>query len=1010
MHFRLTLILFSLVSTTAFPQQNKFTFVNYNTAQGLPDNNIQSIMQDSRGFLWIGTLEGLSRFDGKTFKNFYSSKNDTVVKANDFSNIYEYKKGHLIMNNYTRVICFNTFTEKFYLPDLPLKNIISISQWPGSTGYYLTSINKAYILNDQLQVTDSITTVPVTGLTTHLGIIFLQGKKELLVQYGSYFYLYSPTTRTYEKLPLSFNDREINSFAFMRYYDSGKQELYFTNYLLGLFRYSLLTGKTEQLIFASNGSRYVNGFVYQVIKQKDNTLWFLTEHGINVVNTANQTSFPLATATGKNNSLISNLCFTSCTDRENNFWIGTTNGISKLSASSQLIRSWSDEFATTLTSGLMSVVKGTDQHLYASVYFGKVYEVNPATGKVAPLNHPLNNFSWNLFARGNEIIRTGSGNQLLSFNTQTRQLKVLDFLKPYYPTVELIVLGLLHSNGDEWYSANRGGGFVRKLAGTGEFKTYKKDDGTNSFSNTYYTSATESPNGDLWFGVNKTSYLLHWNIRTGKFNEIDFTKVPGTENKVFTGINAVTHDKEGNIWVAFNGAGLVKYSPAIHKAILYTISDGLPTNFISGLVYDNNNRLWLNTFKGLSCFIVKENKFIIFKKEDGLPDDYFSDYCIYFDKEKNELWAGANSALMVLNPDELLKLSKEDFPVYVDEIYINSKPYTDTLQNNLSLNPRENNLQFHFTGVDLSKGKDIEYSYKLEGADNDWVYTGSNQSASYTNIKSGKFSFKVRARHRGDNRWNEISEPLQFTIATPWNRTLAFRIAVVLLISLLLWQIIRAYYRRRLEKEKNLLEKQQAIEKERTRIATDMHDDFGASLSRIKFLSEKLQLFAPADPAEKNDLEKISLYSDEMAEKMNEIVWALNQRYDSLGDLVSFCRSYASEYLQDKNIKLTFAEDAQGEEKIQGEVRRNIFLVIKEALRNIVKHAGATEVIIRFSRNNDKKELTVSIADNGKGIDLTNIRPFANGLENMKKRMADINGQILIESNNGTDISITVPV
>jgi signal transduction histidine kinase len=147
-----------------------------------------------------------------------------------------------------------------------------------------------------------------------------------------------------------------------------------------------------------------------------------------------------------------------------------------------------------------------------------------------------------------------------------------------------------------------------------------------------------------------------------------------------------------------------------------------------------------------------------------------------------------------------------------------------------------------------------------------------------------------------------------------------------------------------------------------------------------------------------------------MAEKMNEIVWALNQRYDSLGDLVSFCRSYASEYLQDKNIRFSFAAGEQGEEKIQGEVRRNIFLVIKEALRNIVKHAGATEVSISFARNTEKNKLTVIITDNGKGIDIKNIRPFANGLENMKKRMADINGDFSIKNENGTEISIMVPV
>lgn len=1010
MHFLPILLASCLLSLTALSQSSRYTFVNYNTSQGLPDNNIQSLLQDSRGFLWVGTTEGLSRFDGKTFRNFFAQKNDTIVKANDFSNIVEYKKGHLVMNNYTRVICFNTYTEKFYLPDLPEKNNISIIRWPGQTGFYINCTDKAYITDDNLRITDSITTLPAPRASTHLGPVYLQGQTDLLVLYNGLYYLYNPRHKKYTLLPATFNIANQTSLPFLRHYDPEDQTLYFSDYTRGLFRYSLLTQKTETLLLDATGKRFVYGFVYNIAPHKDQKLWLLSEYGISILDKKTNTTLQLNAIPGKSNSLVSNTCFTSCFDRDNNFWIGTTNGISKLSASSLLIRSWSDEFATSLSGGMMSVVKGADQQIYASVYFGSAYQLNPATGRVAVLKHPLNQFNWNLFVRGKEIIRTGKSNQLLSYHTGTGQFSVLDFLKPYYPDVELIVLGLVHSNGDEWYSANRGGGFVRKLANNAGYKTYKKDDGNNTFSSSYYTSYTESPDGDLWFGVNKTSYLLHWDLQTETFSEVDFTRVPGTTNRVFTGINAVTHDTAGNIWVAYNGSGLVRYNPASNTSTIYTISDGLPTNLISGLVFDNSNRLWLNTYKGLSCFIVKENKFVVIRKEDGLPDDYFSDYCIYFDREKNELWAGANSALMVLNPDELLKLNKEKFPVYIDEIYINSRPHTDTLQNNLSLRPGENNLLFHFTGVDLSKGKDIEYSYKLDGADNEWILTGNNQAASYTNLKPGSYTFRVRARHRGDNKWNEIQEPLQFTIATPWNKTLAFRIALVLVISLLLWLIIRSYYRRRLERAKNLLEKQQAIEKERTRIATDMHDDFGASLSRIKFLSEKLQLLNPTDPGEKIDLEKISLYSDEMAEKMNEIVWALNQRYDSLGDLVSFCRSYASEYLQDKNIKLIFSSAEHGEEKIQGEVRRNIFLVIKEALRNIVKHAAATEVTIRFSREAGGKQLVVTIDDNGSGIDINNIRPFANGLENMKKRMADIHGTFSIENRGGTRISMNIPV
>jgi signal transduction histidine kinase len=338
---------------------------------------------------------------------------------------------------------------------------------------------------------------------------------------------------------------------------------------------------------------------------------------------------------------------------------------------------------------------------------------------------------------------------------------------------------------------------------------------------------------------------------------------------------------------------------------------------------------------------------------------------------------------------------------------VNGKKYAGADYHSLHFAPSEDNLQIRFIALDINNGKNIEYSYLLSNTDKDWHFAGNNPTAAYANLKSGNYTFRIKVRHKGDIEWKEMKEPLRFTIATPWQKTWWFKLLLMAAVALLVWYLITSYYARKLQQQKAEMEKQKAVEQERTRISTDMHDDFGASLSRIKFLSEKLQLYNPDNPAEKTDLEKISQYSDEMAEKMNEIVWALNQRYDSLGDLVSFCRSYASEYLQDKNIKLRFTAGEVSEKKIQGEIRRNIFLVIKETLHNIVKHAQATEVAISF---NHTQQLEVMIHDNGRGIDMENIRPFANGLENMKKRIADINGHIQIENKEGTRIRIEVPI
>src|SRR5213075_3505520 len=181
------------------------------------------------------------------------------------------------------------------------------------------------------------------------------------------------------------------------------------------------------------------------------------------------------------------------------------------------------------------------------------------------------------------------------------------------------------------------------------------------------------------------------------------------------------------------------------------------------------------------------------------------------------------------------------------------------------------------------------------------------------------------------------------------------------------WFISRAYFNYKMRKQKLEFERRQLIEKERTRIATDMHDDLGAGLSRIKYLSQSMLNKKIPDDVMRKELEKITSFSDEMSEKMGEIIWALNEKNDTLADLVAYTRSYAVEYLANHNIECeantplhlpgTF---------ITGEIRRNIFLSVKECLHNIVKHPGATRICFTVEL---EKMIKIIIHDNGRGID-----------------------------------------
>ncbi len=986
-------------------QSSSFTFTNYTIANGLADNAVNCITQDSRGFIWVGTREGLSRYDGTSFKNFFSRKNDsTALPGNRIGSLLEYKPGYLLMTCASQVVSMNTTTGKFNQLWQFRNKVIYFIRPLKNRHLTVNRIDSSFVINDQLQVTDTI----VPPFSTKGGvprIVSLNNTNWLAGTPWQYF-IYNTASKKYSLFLGEKDMPDREKMLEFQYYDEEKGHLYFSNYFEGLYRYSTSGILLQHWKPGHSPADIEDGNIAFIVRKTDSTIWVgATEGGgLSILNTRTNL-FTRIKSDNNYSSLISNSLTCNFTDRDKNEWIGSIEGISKLNISTSGIRSWRSEFPELVKNNtLLSITKGKDQHIYTPVFNSNiVYRINEQNNQVSLLNRDKMPANWCMNSFGNDLIFSG-GSAVTKFTPLTGQYTKISFFKKYFPLSDIVILAFKHSNGDEWYSGNNGGGFIR-ITKDGMVHQYKKEGPRGNFSVSYYSVHTEDKKGNLWFGVNKSSRLLHWNKEADYFTEVAFDTVKGLNETNLAGITDLLLDNDNNIWIAFDGTGVGRYNPVNRTATHYTIQNGLPTNYVYALQFDNKNRLWIGTLKGLSCLLVKENKFINFSKEDGLPADYFSERCIYFDSSTNHLWAGSRTTLMRFNPDLLLSNTHRKIPIYIDEVMVNGKQYYFDSTVITSFLSSENNLQFRFIGLDINSGNDIEYSYQLTGADHDWVNNSNITTASYANLGPGKYTFTVRARHKGDNEWRSMQNPFSFIIQTPWTKTWWWKLLLISIAAAAVWLIIRSYYLRKLEHQKADLEKKQAIEKERTRIATDMHDDFGASLSRIKFLSEKIQLQKNEDQKMNEDLGKISAYSDEMAEKMGEIVWALNQRYDSSGDLVSFCRSYASEYLEDKNIKLSFTSTLVKDIKINGEIRRNIFLVMKEALHNIVKHANATEVSITIDCD---RELKLRIHDNGKGFDPLAVRPFANGLENMKKRISEISGTIGIENNKGTLVCITV--
>ena len=1000
------------------PADIKFT--NYTRANGLPEEHINNIIQDSRGFLWMGSNEGLIRFDGLHFKTWYANPNDSLkFFNNNIAVIAEYKPGQLLFIAGAELWQINIYNHQLQkLPQFSSRLTTTLPQKLNPSNWIVADMDSVYITGYELKPLYSLSIRKYFTEKTTVFCFPLHYPYMLLsASLSNHIYLLNYLTKQID--PFKIDDTQIDSrakFLVPQAYDSSRRRLYLSAFFNGNFYCDLqLPQKTSYKLIPIPAQP--DGAIRKSLLLPDRRMLQVGDHGLFITDfitsgTFNEKSSP-------DFPMVSQVVLDIYKDRDDNYWLSTINGISRFTLKEPHVGYLQKKLNFNSDDEFKSILKGRDGNIYFLAQEKSLFRIDRKTTAVKRVDSALS-YCWSAVQHGDDIIATGGQKKIIRYNIFSGKISYPDFLQPFYTkNTDLVTLVYKAGNGDLWYSCNGGVGLIRNPAGTSRFIQYNKTSVPGPISLSYVHTAAEDSHGNIWWGTNKSPVLLKWNGSQQKFEEYEVGKLM-PHLKLNSGITNLYVDAADNLWISLDAAALIKYNLNTKRGDYYDINRGLPTNAVFGMVSDSKNRLWFGTRKGLCCYLPDRDKVVTYTKYDGLPEDNFEGKGIFFDKEENLLYAGGRRSISFFNPDTLLnKTIRIQPPPFIDEMLVNGKPLYFENDKKIVLEPGENNIEFSFAAADFNRNNQLEFQYQLKGASNEWINLGEKRNNSFNNLPPGSYTISVRCKYKGNDAWKETTAPLSFTIKTPWYRTWWFIITCIVFSAFLTWFVIRSYYGRKIEKQKAALEKKQAIEKERTRIATDMHDDFGASLSRIKFLSEKLQLYKVEHIAEKNDLEKISSYSDEMSEKLNEIVWALNQRYDSVGDLVSFCRSYASEFLQDKNIKLLFSSGQMEEKNIQGETRRNVFLVIKESLYNIVKHAGASEVSISFSYDTN---LRVVITDNGKGFDKESIRPFANGLENMKKRMKDINGSFTIETKatrppadggtfaRGTKISLSVPI
>ena len=450
--------------------------------------------------------------------------------------------------------------------------------------------------------------------------------------------------------------------------------------------------------------------------------------------------------------------------------------------------------------------------------------------------------------------------------------------------------------------------------------------------------------------------------------------------------------------------GLIHF--AVRTEAFYTIRSPLLPNEdnIVSVCTDERGNAWYLTTEHLVHYNVKQRSFTLFGAEDGLHIEGGLQMVRCF--KPGELMIAQDSQVVRFNYGNLDKPAAPP-AILITAVQVNDSSWQfNAPPKNLQLKHFQNRLYVEFSGIAYMRQDQQQYAVKLEGVDEDWVIT-NRTFASYANLGPGNYKLKIKAANYSGNWSNEYV--MNVIISPPFWRTWWFISIAVLILGSIFYLVVRYISQRNLRERILILQKEQAVEKERSRIASDMHDDLGSGLTKIAILSEvaKKQLTEP-DKAVRQ-LENISSSSRELVDNLQDIIWVLNPHNDSLESLAAYIREYALKFFEPMDVQLNFNYPANMPAiKLSEEVRRNIFLVMKETFNNIAKHANGKRIFVNLCVNNNNIGITVQ--DDGKGFETSHVPAFSNGLSNMRNRMAQIGGRYELSSlpDKGTTTKLEV--
>ncbi|GAB3715653.1 sensor histidine kinase [Flavobacterium koreense] len=993
-------------------------FDNYSISKLSPDDGLSQgsnyfKYEDSKGFMWLTCNDALNRFDGKTVKVYnldkYFDKCSNLQQGYGFT---EDKEGNIYIGSVRGLYIYHRKEDRFSLQKI-FKNTTDDIAMP--IGFH---DGKIWCFNKQYQLATYDIKTKKTTLVTQLQLEPLKSIHIYEMSNNCFYYHYPffdsngkiwiinnneilkfdiKTNKSYFPLKDYFSTRNAN-FTVSSF--DNITNSFFIGTDNGLFEYNIEDNKIKEIINQGKNFGQILG-----LSAKGNLLAFRTNFDIFFLDNKSNVLKKIP-VNDKNNY---NRTFGYSIDKSNRLWI-CDDGKGQLifDFHSKLLPKIPDEstsFNYFNLSGVTRFLQLSDNEIVIpNIIQGRslLLVYNMLTKKMTDIPFSMVNSETINYGCATDLNRKGvwlysqdkNNNEVVLRISFLNQLKKIDNLiveKSYLEKGSFQDLQVLH-NGKIVCAFTKGLYWLN--VETKSLEKMQTANQTNLFKINYLDEkevAISYINSDM----------ILYQLQSNNSFKVVKNILPNIQSFY------IQKDKKRNqYWVGTN-QGVYLLDKNLKTKKIFNANNGLAGTYIYGLLLDDDGNVFCSHQRGLSSINATTFQVTNYDKNDGIQDWDFNNRAFYKATDGTLFFGGVSGFNYFKPPLQPYSYYKPE--VYIDEIFVNNNQYNATTNANLiqklNLNYKENNISIHAIVKDLANANARQLIYRIKEIDSKWKHLPNGTAINFSNLAPNNYTLELGYYDKYLNK--EVSQKIVLiSISAPFYSEIWFwSLIAFLLTAIVFW----FYNKRKFAKQQQEFQQQLALEQQRSKITADLHDDIGATLSSLQINSAVANQLLEKNPKEAQKvLIKIENQSQNLADKIGDIIWSMKPNKDQFMSMSSRIKNFANDILGATNINYTLKIDSKIDEKITDiTTRKNIVLIVKEAINNVAKYSKATQLNVHIDLI--ENSITIKIIDDGIGFDATQTK--GNGIGNMKKRAEELKGNLDISSieNKGTTILVTIP-